>query len=133
LFLIASRAASTISRGMPASDTLAFIDPVMAHVRGLETGYLLFGAYPRGRAAEVEEGLWETVGSRGGRILSAAEAYRVWGERFFPVAPSHPTLIPSSREFVPLERLPELLGGAQHHPGSVAVQGTVACSGRCYF
>jgi FAD/FMN-containing dehydrogenase len=108
---------------------LAFVNPVMARMRNLGENHLLFGAYPRGRAAEVEEGLRESVGTHGGRILSAAEAYRTWGERFFPVAPSHPTPTPASREFVPLEGLPELLGGTRYRPEEAAVQGTVARSG----
>jgi FAD/FMN-containing dehydrogenase len=70
---------------------LAFVNPAMARARRLEEDYLLFGAYPQERAFEVEAGLREAVESHGGRVLPAAQAHRVWGERFFPVAPSHPT------------------------------------------
>lgn len=105
---------------------LAFLNPEMAHARGLVETYLLFGAYPRERSAQVEVGLREVIESHRGRILPAAEAYRVWGERFFPMVPSHP--IPSAvREFVSVAQLPEAL--VKDHPGRVATQGTVARSG----
>ncbi len=70
---------------------LAFLDPGMVRARGLGDGYLLFGAYPEERAPVVEGALRETFGSHRGRILPAAESYRAWGERFFPMAPSRPT------------------------------------------
>ena len=107
---------------------LAFLNPEMARLRGLGEDYLLFGAYPRGRASEVEEGLKCAIEAYHGRVLAAAEAYRVWGERFLPAVPSQP--VPKvSREFVSVAELPEALGGAQDRPGRVAIQGTVARSG----
>jgi FAD/FMN-containing dehydrogenase len=56
---------------------LAFLDPGMARARGLGDGYLLFGAYPAERAPTVEEALRETFESNRGRVLTAAESYRV--------------------------------------------------------
>jgi len=108
---------------------LAFLNPEMAHAGGLGKEYLLFGAYPEERAAEIEEeGLWSVLESYRGRVLPAAEAHRVWGERFFPIAPSHPTprVI---RELVSIAKLPETLISARSRPGHVAIQGTVARSG----
>jgi FAD/FMN-containing dehydrogenase len=106
---------------------LAFLNPEMARVRGLGEDHLLFGAYPRERAEKVEENLRGTLESYRGRVLAAAEAYRVWTERFFPVAPSHPT--PKVvRKFVSVAELPEALGDASDHPEHAAVQGTVARS-----
>ena len=106
---------------------LAFLNPKMAHTRALGEDYLLFGAYPRERAAEVEESLWGALESYRGRVLAAAEAYRVWTERFFPVAPSHPT--PKvAREFVSVADLPGALGDASDRPEHTAIQGTVARS-----
>ena len=78
-----------ISAGVPLWH-LAFLNPEMARARGLARSYLLFGAYPRERAASVEENLREVLGSRRGRALPVAEAYRAWGERFFPMVPSQP-------------------------------------------
>jgi hypothetical protein len=69
---------------------LAFLNPEMARSKGLGEDHLLFGAYPRERAAEVEEGLRGALESYRGRVVAAAEAYRVWGERFFPSVPSQP-------------------------------------------
>lgn len=107
---------------------LAFLNPEMARLRGLGEDYLLFGAYPRERAAEVEEGLKAPFEPHRGRGLAAAEAYRVWGERFFPALPSQP--IPKvTREFVSVAELPEALSEAQDRPGRLAIQGTVARSG----
>jgi FAD/FMN-containing dehydrogenase len=107
---------------------LAFLNPQMAYARSLGEEHLLFGAYPRERAAEVEEGFRNILESCRGRAHGAAEAYRVWGQRFFPVAPSHPT--PSAaREFVSVVNLPEVLGGAEARREHIALQGTVARTG----
>src|SRR5215218_9524007 len=81
--------------GMPLWH-LAFLDPRMARARNSGEDYLLFGAYPRERAAAVEKALQGAFESHRGRVLPAAETYHVWGERFFPVAPSRPA--PTSTE-----------------------------------
>jgi len=100
----------------------------MARARRLEENYLLFGAYPQERAHEVEAGLRDTTESHRGRILSAAQAHRVWGERFFPVAPSHPTPGPVAREIVSVAELPEALRRKSFRSERTALQGTVARS-----
>jgi FAD/FMN-containing dehydrogenase len=107
---------------------LAFVNPVMAHARNVGGGYLLFGAYPRERAPEVEAGLRDRIETHRGRILPAALAHRVWGERFFPVAPSHPTPGLQARELVSVEELPEALARESFRPEHVALQGTVGRS-----
>ena len=117
--------AETIEADVPLWH-LAFLNPEMARARGLSESHLLFGAYPRERAASVEESLRGVLESRRGRILPVSEAYRAWGERFFPMVPSHPFPNPV-REFVSVAQLPEVLG--EDHPGRVAIQGTVARSG----
>lgn len=110
---------------------LGFTSPAMSRARGLGESYLLFGAYPRERAAAVEKVVGDAFGSRGGQVLPAAEAYRVWGERFFPIAPSKPA--PAvERALVPLADLAEALSGAQVLPEE-AVQGTVAGSGEVFL
>jgi hypothetical protein len=110
---------------------LAFLNPGMAQARNLGETFLLFGAYPAERAGEIEGGLRSVVESSRGRALSAAEAHRGWGERFFPVTPSVlPSRLPVlSRELVSLAELPEKLGEVEDRPANAAVQGTVARSG----
>jgi len=66
---------------------LAFLSPEMARLRGLGEDHLLFGAYPRERAAEVEERLKAPLEPYRGRLLAAAEAYRVWGRGSSPRYP----------------------------------------------
>ena len=104
---------------------LAFLNPEMARLRGLGEDYLLFGAYPGGRGDAVEEALREVASSTGGRVLPPTDAYRVWGERFFPIAPSRPSPVLSYRAFIQVGKIPASL---KSHANE-AVQGTVARSG----
>src|SRR5215207_10748474 len=103
---------------------LAFLSPQMARIRGLGEDYLLFGAYPGDRGA-VAEDLREIVSSHHGRVLPPTDAYRTWGERFFPVAPSRPTPALTDRTFVSVTEIAESLKSRSAR----AVQGTVARSG----
>jgi len=107
---------------------LAFVNPVMARARRLGEDYLLFGAYSQELAPEVEADLRDTIELHCGRTLPAAQAHRVWGERFFPVAPSHPTPGPLARELASVEELPAALGRESFRPEYAALQGTVARS-----
>jgi FAD/FMN-containing dehydrogenase len=104
---------------------LGFLSPEMARIRGLGEEYLLFGAYPGERDGQAGPALQEVASSTGGRMLPSREAYRVWGERFFPVAPSHPTPTLSDRAFVPVTETSAFL----KERSAMAVQGTVASSG----
>ena len=97
----------------------------MARIRGLGEDHLVFGAYPGGRRAAVEDALREIASAAGGRALSRADAYRAWGERFFPVAPSRPTPVLSDRAFI---RVGDISANLERHAPQ-AVQGTVARSG----
>jgi FAD/FMN-containing dehydrogenase len=110
---------------------LAFLNPGMAHARNLGENYLLFGAYPAERAGEIDGDLRNVVASSRGRALSAAEAHRAWGERFFPVTPSAlpPRFSVLSREVTSLAELPEKLSEVEDRPGNAAIQGTVVRSG----
>ena len=121
--------AGIVERGLPLWH-LAFLNPGMADARNLGEIFLLFGAYPAERAGEIEGGLRSVVTSCEGRTLSAAEAHRAWGERFFPVTPSvvSPRFLGVSRGLVPLAEIPEKLSGVEDRSGSAAVQGTVARS-----
>jgi FAD/FMN-containing dehydrogenase len=105
---------------------LAFVNPTMAAARGLRERYLLFGAYPSARDTESWWGLRRRVlGEHGGVELDGREAWRVWGERFFPVAPAHPTPH-AARRFVALGGLARELEGSRPKD---ALQGTVGRSG----
>jgi len=97
----------------------------MARLRGLGEDHLLFGAYPGERGAAVEKALREVTLSAGGRVLPATDAYRAWGERFFPIAPSRPTPVLSDRTFIQVGEIPVPLKGHENE----AVRGTVARSG----
>jgi FAD/FMN-containing dehydrogenase len=110
---------------------LAFLNPGMAHARNLGENFLLFGAYPTERAGEVDGRLHSVLGSSQGSTLSAAEAHRAWGERFFPVTPSVlPPQFPAlSRDLVSLADFPQKLSEVEDRPGIAAIQGTVARSG----
>ena len=104
---------------------LALLDPTMARARASAEGYVLFGAYASEHEAKVADSLRGVVESHRGRILGAADAHRVWGERFFPVAPSHPTPEPADRTIADVRDLPKVL----ERLSGKAVQGTVARSG----
>ena len=121
---LADAVAGIFRRGVPLWH-LAFLSPEMALLRGLGQDHLLFGAYPDGRRAAVEEALGEVASSAGGRVLPPTDAYRAWGERFFPIAPSHPTPVLSERTFIQIGEIPAAL---KRHANE-AVQGTVARSG----
>ena len=112
---------------------LAFLDPGMVRARGLGDGYLLFGAYPKERSPVVEEALRDVFGSHRGRILPAPESYRVWGERFFPMAPSRPSPASAKSTLVPPTEFAEALLGTRDHPANAAIQGTVGRSGEVHI
>ncbi len=112
---------------------LAFLDPGMVRARGIGDGYLLFGAYPADRSSIVEEVLQETFESHHGRLLPTAESYRVWGERFFPMAPSRPTPTSAQRTLVPMTELTEALLATRERSTDAAVQGTVSRSGEVFL
>ena len=110
---------------------LAVLNPTMARARNLGTMHLMFGAYPRERTGAVEHRLRSAVESHQGRLLPAADAHRVWGERYFPIRPSNlPPIFPVlSREFSSLSELPRKLEQVEDSATSVALQGTIARSG----
>jgi hypothetical protein len=123
-----SGAVAGIFEARPPLWHLAFLSPAMARARNLGEDFLLFGAYPGDRKVRVEEDLRGVLERARGDALAAADAYRVWGERFFPVAPSHPTPMPTNRVLSTVEDLSEVLD--RFSPK--AVQGTVARSGETF-
>jgi glycolate oxidase len=104
---------------------LALLDPAMARARASSEAYVLFGAYAREHEGQVAGPLRRVVESHRGRVLGAADAHRVWGERFFPVAPSRPTPEPTDRMIADVGDLQEVLERLSRK----AVQGTIARSG----
>jgi FAD/FMN-containing dehydrogenase len=121
---LAAAVADFFSEGVPLWH-LAFLSPEMARLRGLGQDHLLFGAYPGGREVAVEKALRDVAASAGGRVHSAADAYRAWGERFFPIVPAHPTPVLTERAFIRIGEIPAAL---KRHANE-AVQGTVSRSG----
>jgi len=61
-------------------------------------------------------------------VLDVAEAYRIWGSRFFPVAPAWPTPAPG-RVLVPASRIGAVLDHLRGGPAEPAVLGSVARDG----
>jgi hypothetical protein len=118
-------AVARIYEARPPLWHVAFLSPAMARARNLGEDFLLFGAYPGERKERVEEDLRGVLERARGDALAAADAYRAWGERFFPVAPSRPTPVPTDRALVAVEDLATTLDRFS----SKAVQGTVARSG----
>jgi FAD/FMN-containing dehydrogenase len=110
---------------------LAVLNPTIARARNLGTTHLMFGAYPRERTGKVENKLRSVVESNRGRLLPAADAHRVWGERYFPIRPSiySPDFPHLSREFSSVTELPQKLEQVEDSATSFALQGTIARSG----
>ena len=122
-------AVETIFEARPPLWHVAFLSPAMTSAINLGEDYLLFGAYPGERKERIEGDLHSVLERARGDALAAADAYRVWGERFFPVAPSHPTPVPTNRVLVGVEDLAKVLDQFS----SKAVQGTVARSGEVHL
>jgi hypothetical protein len=76
--------------------------------RAFDVGSVLFGAYPKERAAWVEPALRSVVESNRGDMLSREEAQRVWEQRFFPASSSGPIPTPG-RAFVRIGRSAQTL------------------------
>ena len=107
---------------------LGFMNPPMASAMRSQEEYLLFGAYPASGAAAAESELAQTLSESHGRPLDPAEAYRMWGGRFFPVAPARPTPAPG-RVLVPASRIGAVLDHLRSGPAEPAVLGSVARDG----
>ena len=118
----------SLSDSRPPLWQLAFLNPVLARVRHFKGEYLLFGAYPREREEDVAGPLSEAIEKNRGRLLGAADAYRAWGERFFPVTPSAASVPEAVREVVSLAGVRDALARAEGR-GNAATQGSVSRSG----
>lgn len=107
---------------------LAFLNPALARARRLDGEYLLFGAYPREREERVAGPLRAVAEKHQGRVLDAAAAYRVWGERFFPVTPSAASVPEAVREVLLLSEIRDTLARIEGR-GIASVQGSISRSG----
>ncbi|CAN5856721.1 hypothetical protein BH23ACT11_BH23ACT11_04650 [soil metagenome] len=122
-----SRAINFLLEQNPPLWHLGIMNPLMARAMRSRERYLLFGAYPASGASsehELERALSKSHGNR----LDAAEAYRIWGSRFFPVAPGRPTPAPG-RVLVPAPRIGAVLDHLIDAPAEPAVLGSVARDG----
>ena len=107
---------------------LGFMNPPMASAMLSREEYLIFGAYPASGAAAAESELAQTLSESHGRPLDPAEAYRIWGGRFFPVAPAQPTPAPG-RVLVPASRIEAVLDHLTSSSAELAILGSVARDG----
>ena len=107
---------------------LGFMNPPMASAMLSREEYLIFGAYPASGAAAAESELAQTLSESRGSPLDPAEAYRIWGGRFFPVAPARPTPAPG-RVLVPASRIGAVIDNPRSGPTEPALLGSVARDG----
>jgi glycolate oxidase len=107
---------------------LGFMNPPMARAMLSREEYLIFGAYPASGAAAAESELARSLSESHGRPLDPAEAYRIWGGRFFPVAPARPTPAPG-RVLVPASRIEAVLDHLTSSSAELAILGSVARDG----
>lgn len=107
---------------------LGFMNPPMASAMLSREEYLIFGAYPASGAAAAESELAQTLSESRGSPLDPAEAYRIWGGRFFPVAPARPTPAPG-RVLVPSSRIGAVIDNPRSGLTEPALLGSVARDG----
>jgi glycolate oxidase len=107
---------------------LGLQNAAMARARGHEGAYVLFGAYPEERGPRAEGPLRAEVEAHGGELLGAAEAYRVWGGRFFPVSPGRETPTPEG-VLVGVNGVAAEVRRMEEESGTAAVQGSVSRTG----
>lgn len=105
---------------------LGFSSPSLALSDAPAGSYVLFGTLPAG-SGNQDESVAE-ITARGGEALARAEAYRVWGARFFPAgSPDAPHSFATA--LVPLSSLNDALRRLESNASRVAVQGTIARDG----
>ena len=107
---------------------LGFMNPPMASAMLSREEYLIFGAYPASGAAAAESELAHALSESRGSPLDPAEAYRIWGGRFFPVAPARPTPAPG-RVLVPASRIGAVIDNPRSGLTEPALLGSVARDG----
>ena len=122
------RAIDSLFERRPPIWHLGIMNPPLARAMRSRDGYLIFGAYPASEAAAAEGELARVSRENRGTALDAAEAYRMWGRRFFPVVPARPTPAPG-RVLVPASRVGAVLDHLRSGPAEFSVLGSVARDG----
>jgi glycolate dehydrogenase FAD-linked subunit len=122
------RAINSLLERRPPLWHLGIVNPPMARTVRSREQYLIFGAYPAREGPAAEGELARVSSDNRGRALDAAEAYRMWGSRFFPVAPARHTPAPG-RVLVPGSRVGAVLDQLRSGPAELAVLGSVARDG----
>ena len=107
---------------------LGFNNAAMARSQASRANAVMFGAYPVERSARVEEELEEIVFANKGVYATAAETYRVWGNRFFPVNPAREAPMPG-RALLSVDSLEPALSAIEARLGEVAILGSLARGG----
>jgi hypothetical protein len=90
------------------------------------------GNGPNLREERIAGTLRAVVGEHRGRFLDAADAYKVWGERFFPVTASAASVPEVVREVLPLPELRDALTRVEGK-GTAAMQDSVSHSGEAHL
>ena len=103
---------------------LGFVNPPMSRAMRAREEYLIFGAYAASDAGAAESQLARALGEGRGRIVEPAEAYRIWGSRFFPVSSARAIPAPG-RVLVPASRVGAILDRLGGDPAELAILGSV--------
>lgn len=122
------RAVDSLLERRPPLWHLGIVNAPMARAMRSREGYMIFGTYPASEVAAAEGELERVSRGNHGTALDAAEAYRMWGGRFFPVDPARPTPAPG-RVLVPASRVGAVLDHLRSGPSELAVLGSIASDG----
>ncbi len=118
------RAISFFLERRPPLWHLGFVNPPMSRAMRAREEYLIFGAYAASDAGAAESELARTLGGARGRTVEPAEAYSIWGSRFFPVSSAHAIPTPG-RVLVPAPRVGIVLDRLGGDPAELAILGSV--------
>ena len=117
------RAISSFLERRPPLWHLGFVNPPMSRAMRAREEHLIFGAYAASDAGAAERELARTLGEARGLIVEPAEAYRIWGSRFFPVSSAHAIPAPG-RVLVPASRVGDVLDRLGGDPAALAILGS---------
>lgn len=121
---LAQALSEVCSRRLPVWH-LGFQNAAMARSQASSANAVMFGAYPAERSARVEGDLEEIAFGNRGVPTRAAETYRLWGNRFFPVSPGREAPIPG-RVLLSVDSLGPALSAIGSRLGEVAILGSLA-------
>lgn len=119
------RAIGSLVEERPALWHLGLAHPALVLAGGPHEGYLLFGTHDGSRGGGIESTLGRVISGHGGEMLSSAEAYRIWGSRFFPAGLTGDLPSPA-QTVVPVSGLEEVLLRLGEEAPRLAVQASVA-------